>query len=140
MNWLEQIKSLEGWHFGGKGSGIEDSLAALAVNGKKTATASWFESYAHLNESLPEIGHVSYVMNSKDQPVCVVEITKIETKKFFAVDDAFAALEGEGDLSLQYWRNAHNDFFANFGREIGLAWNPDAHSVVCEYFKVLHIF
>jgi len=140
MNWLEQIKSLDGWHFGGKGSGIEDSLVTLVVNGKKTATSSWLESYAHLNERLPYVGHISYVMNSKDEPICVVEITKIEIRKFLAVDDVFAALEGEGDLSLQYWRNAHDKFFTSFGKEIGLAWDPNVHSVVCEYFEVLHVF
>jgi len=82
----------------------------------------------------------NYVMNSKDEPICVVEITKIEIRKFLAVDDVFAALEGEGDLSLQYWRNAHDKFFTSFGKEIGLAWDPNVHSVVCEYFEVLHVF
>jgi len=56
------------------------------------------------------------------------------------VDEEFAFLEGEGDRSYLYWKTAHERFFTDYGKEIGLEWNSKTHSVVCEKFRVLHIF
>ena len=140
MDWNEKIKSLEGWHFGGKGSGIEDELVALVVEGKKTATCSWYEAYAVEDVPLPKVGQQSYVMDSKDKAICVLEYTSIDIKKFLEVDEQFAFDEGEGDRSYEHWKMAHENFFSNYGEEIGLKWNSETQHVVCERFKVLHIF
>ncbi len=60
MDWLKEIEKLEGWHFGGKGSGIEDQLATLVCRGEKTATCSWYESYAIANQPLAEVRRKSW--------------------------------------------------------------------------------
>ena len=139
-SWQDKINSLEGWYFGGKGSGLEDSLAALVVQGIKTATSSWYESYGVTEDPLPKVGEQSYILNSHDQAVCVVEVVRVEIKAFLEVDANFAFLEGEGDRSLAYWRKAHEDFFSAWASEIGLSWNAHTQHSVCETFKVLHIF
>ena len=140
MDWTEEIKNMEGWHFGGKGSGLEDSLLDLVVSGIKTATCSWYESYAVEGEEIPSVGARSYIMNSKDEPVCVIEISSIEVIPFLQVGEDFARAEGEGDRSYLYWKNEHERFFSEYGKTIGVAWNSKTQSVVCERFKVLHIF
>lgn len=140
MDWHEELRTLEGWHFGGKGSGIEDELADLVKNGIKTATCSWYESYLKEDVKIPEVGTRSYILNSKDLPVCVVEITQVEIKPFLGVDAKFAYDEGEGDRSYKFWREAHETFFLNEAKTNGLIWNPETQHVVCERFKVLHIF
>ena len=139
-NWNEKIKSMEGWHFGGKGSGFEDKLLDLVVRGIKTATCSWFELYELEGEEVEKVGDQSYIMNSSDTPVCVIETTEIEIKKFSEVDEDFARAEGEGDLSYEYWRRVHEEFFTKSSLEHNLEWNSDTQSVVCERFKVVHIF
>lgn len=140
MNWNQEIEIMEGWHFGGKGSGIEDALLELVIQGIKTATCSWYESYAVENEALPKVGGRSYIMDSKDAPRCVIEIASVEIKKFLEVDEAFAFLEGEGDRSYRHWKKIHEQFFNKYGKSIGLEWNSKTQSVVCEIFKVLHVF
>lgn len=139
-HWYEKIKFLEGWHFGGKGSGLEGPLAALVVQGIKTATSSWYESYDVTGDELPKVGEQSYILNAQDQPVCVIEVVRVDIKAFLEVDAHFAFLEGEGDKSLAYWRKAHEDFFTACAPEIGLSWNANTQHSVCETFKVLHIF
>ncbi len=99
--WLKEIIKLEGWHFGGKGSGLEDKLLDLVVKGIKTATCSWFELYELENKPLPKL-EKSYIMNSNDDPVCVVETTSVTIHKFLDVDEEIAYLEGEGDRSLKF--------------------------------------
>ena len=84
-NWDEKIKMLEGWHFGGKGSGLEDELAALVLKGIKTATSSWYESYSVEKEPIPKVGEQSYILNSKDEPMCVIEVTQVEIRPFLEV-------------------------------------------------------
>ena len=140
INWNERNKDLEGWHFGGKGSGFEDRLAELVVKGIKTATSSWYESYSVENEPLPKVSEQSYILNSTDLPVCVIELTKVEIKPFLEISKDFAYLEGEGDRSLTYWRQAHDTFFTAYGKEINLVWDSKTQHLVCETFKIIHIF
>lgn len=139
-DWTQTWKNLNSWHFGGKGSGLEDPLAALVVQGLKTGTSGWYEAYLADNEPLPQVGEFSCILNSQDKPVCVIELLKVEVIPFLEVGAEFARSEGEGDRSLAYWRDAHSHFFQSFEDEIGLKWDPQKHSVVCETFRVCHVF
>lgn len=140
MDWSKIIQNLPGWHLGGKGSGIEDHLAALVVRGQKTATCSWFEADKKEGEPLPRVGDRSYIMNSRDLPVCVIEVVEVEVKPFDEVDADFARDEGEGDLTYAYWRSAHEEFFRREALAVGLVWSSETQRVVLERFKVLHVF
>ena len=44
------------------------------------------------------------VLNGNWMPVCVIRTTELETKPFGEVDEAFAYDYGEGDRTLQWWR------------------------------------
>jgi uncharacterized protein YhfF len=69
--------------------------------------------------------------------VCVIESTHIEIVPFDSVSDSFAAIEGEGDKTLRYWREAHWRFFSRECQRIGR--EPDLQMpVVCERFKVVY--
>ena len=46
------------------------------------------------------------------------------------------ALEGEGDKSLAYWRQVHEDFFKDCFGEAGLTFTPDSKVVLEEFRKV----
>lgn len=140
MDWRVEIANIEGWHFGGKGSGLEDALLALVLDGRKTATCGWYEAGLAEKEPLPKVGELTYIMDSGDNPRCVVEVTSVEVMPFLAVGKEFARAEGEGDLSYAYWRSAHEDFFEKCAGQIGLTWNAETQSVVCERFRVVHRF
>lgn len=132
--WLERISGMEGWTFGSDAV-VADQLARLVCDGVKTATSSLYEAYQDENDPLPKAGDVDYVKDSKGRPVCVVEFTHIEVLPFLEVPEVHAIAEGEGDLSLESWRDVHRTFFKKF--------YPDFHDgmrVVCESFKVVHVF
>lgn len=137
---LDALAKLEAWHFGGKGSGLEDPLAKLVLEGTKTATSSWFESYAVEGIPLPQEGEQSLILDSQDLPVAVVELFEVRVRPFLDVDEEFAAQEGEGDLSLRFWREAHDRFFAGYAQEIGIEWKPEVAQVVTERFRVVYGF
>ncbi len=135
----KKLKDLEGWHYGGKGSGIEDELLELTLKGIKTATCSWYESHLVENVPIPQKGERSYIMDSKDNPRCIIELTSVEVMPFLDVSEEFAYLEGEGDRSYEYWRAAHEKFFSEYGKTIGLEWDSKTAKVVCEKFRVVEI-
>ena len=66
----------------------------------------------------------------------MIETQKVEIVLFDEVTARFAATEGEGDGSLQFWRHAHEAFFGRECKCIGRV--PNARMpVVCEQFKVV---
>lgn len=133
IDWNKKLTALTGWSFGDTPE-MADELGALVIEGKKTATSSLLEAFTQDNEPLPKVGAVSYVKDSRGNPLCIVEIVKVEIKPFKDVDAGFAFHEGEGDRSLEYWRKAHIEYFSKY-----CDFNQDM-DVVCETFRVLHRF
>lgn len=62
-------------------------------------------------EPLPQVGTYDVVLDGQGQAVCIVHITKVEVLPFDQVSAEHAYKEGEGDRSLAWWRQAHQDFF-----------------------------
>jgi len=127
----------QAWAFG-IGAEMADDLGGLVVQGIKTATCSLFWEYEAGLEVLPETGGLSIILDGRGGPLCLIETTSVEIKPFNTVDAQFAYDEGEGDRSLDYWRQAHWRFFGRTCAEIGRELAEDM-PVVCERFKVLFI-
>ena len=113
-----------------------DFLADLVLRGEKTATASAYDIYAIDDEPLPREGTFDIILDSQDQVVCIVEITKVSVEPFNQVSADHAYKEGEGDKTLAYWRRVHEDCFAEWLREAGLTFTPDSKVVLEEFRKV----
>ena len=69
---------INAWAFGT----LADQLADLVLRGEKTATASAYELYKLENEPLPQVGSFDVILDSQDQAVCIVEITKVSVLPF----------------------------------------------------------
>jgi uncharacterized protein YhfF len=80
-----------------------DKLGRLVRDGQKRATTSLLSSYEEDDEPLPAAGDLRVVL-------CVIRTISLEVRPFGLVDKAFAWVEGEGDRSLAYWRDAHVRF------------------------------
>lgn len=114
-----------------------DELASLVLSGKKTATTSSLDLYDK-DESLPQNGVYAAILDSKDQAVCIIQNDSVEIKNYLDVSEKHAYLEGEGDRSLQYWRNVHNDFFVNEYQLEGLIFREQDAKMVLENFHVVY--
>ena len=123
---------IDAWAFG-----VEpDLLADLVLRGEKTATASTYDLYALEAESLPQEGTFDVILDSQNQAVCIVKIIKVSVQPFHQVSDQRAFKEGEGDKSLAYWRQVHEDCSAEWLREAGLTFTPESKVVLEEFRKV----
>lgn len=123
----------EAWAYGAE----PDTLAELTRAGVKTATASAGPLYTLEGEPLPRAGEYSVILNSRDEAVCIIRTTKVYTVPFDQVSAGQAWREGEGDRSLDYWRQVHEDFFRAELAEAGLRFSRSM-PVVCEEFEVVY--
>ena len=116
---------------------LADELGTLIVEGTKTATCSALWEYEAERERLPEVGSKTIALDGRGDPLCIVETTVVEVRSYDEVDARFAFEEGEGDRSLEYWRDAHWRFFSrtlpNIGREPAVDM-----PLVCERFRVIY--
>jgi uncharacterized protein YhfF len=103
----------------GSTAAIEERLAALVIAGRKRATV-WDG-----REENPTAPGMRWAVMAGARPVAVIETVGVGRRRFDEIDGAFAALEGEGDGSLRFWRLAHQDYFERSGAfdpEMWLWW------------------
>ncbi len=116
---------------------LADELLALILAGTKTGTCSCLWEWEAENEDLPPVEFKSIVLNGASEPKCIIETTEVTIRNYEDVDDEFAASEGEGDLSLAYWRDAHWRYFSRVLPKIGKEPRLDM-PLVCEKFRVVY--
>ena len=116
---------------------LADELGALIVDGTKTATCSALWEYETEGSALPEVGSKTIVLDGNNIPLCIVETIEVAVRPYNEIDARFAYKEGEGDRSLEYWRDAHWRFFSRTLPSIGR--DPTMEMpLVCERFRVIY--
>jgi uncharacterized protein YhfF len=118
-------QTLERTSFGGPPD-LADGLLVLVLKGVKTA-ACWAARHGRLTH----VGKRLVLCDSIGRPRAVVETLSLECRRYCDVDEKFARLEGEGDLSLAWWRLAHRTFFESEG-----AFAEDM-DLWCERFRLV---
>jgi uncharacterized protein YhfF len=106
---------------------MADELLALVLEGRKRAT-TWA---AVQGTQGVEVGSRSIIKDGQGRPRAVIETIQLTRRCFAEVDESFAQDEGEGDLSLDYWRKAHQVYFTREGTY------ADNMEVYCERFRLL---
>lgn len=124
----------ESWCYGGNDPNL---LAQLTIDGIKTSTASAYPFYEYEKCDLPKVGEFSIILNKSNEALCVIKTTDVTIVPFLKVTKEHAFNEGEGDRSLEYWREVHKNVFSAELAEIGKSFFDDM-LVVCEKFEVLY--
>jgi uncharacterized protein YhfF len=124
------------WHFCDNKVDANE-LAELVLAGTKRATAGLVWAYEAEDEPLPQVGDYSVVTDWDGNARCIIRSTSVEIVPFDAVSAQFAATEGEGDGSLDYWRRVHEVAFTRELSESGEAFHPEI-LVVCETFELAY--
>lgn len=114
-----------------------DDLAELVKRGIKRATTSLYDSYQIEGIALPKIGDINIITNWDGIAQCVIQTKRVTILPFKEVTEKYAQAEGEGDKSLQYWREAHINAFTRELREYNMKFNEDM-LVVCEEFETVY--
>ena len=117
---------------------LSEELLALIRSGKKKAGTGLLWAYEADDQALPQEGAIEIVIDHNNQPALVTRIIRVEIVAYSDVSTEYAALEGEGDGSLEYWRKAHWAFFSRECQRIGREPSQDM-PVICSVFEVLNI-
>ena len=88
-----------------------NALADLVVKDIKRATSHSLLGLQLRKEPLPKIGDFFVVTNWKGDAKCIIRTTSVKLIPYFAIHGEHARLEGEGDKSLEHWRNVHWDYY-----------------------------
>ena len=112
-----------------------DQLAELAATGRKVATSHLELDFVRNAIPFRAVGDPWVILNSKAMPRCLVRVTQILERPFSAVDEETALAEGGGDLSISYWRDAHERYFRKQCENWGEAWSPEL-TVITEFFEL----
>ncbi len=122
----------------GDSESLSAELIGLIQAGKKRAGSSLLWSYDFDQEALPKANDIGIVLSHDHQPTVLTRVCSVTTVAFDEVTSEYAALEGEGDLSLAHWRKVHWRYFSRECRRIGREAS-EKMLVVCEVFEVLLI-
>jgi uncharacterized protein YhfF len=144
--WQEYIASLppdvsppedyQVWHFSDNEKSAK-KLGELVRAGVKTATCSLLWSYEVEDQPLPQVNDYSVITDWEGTPLCIILTTEVEVREFNMVDAIFAYEEGEGDRSLDYWRQVHWEVFSKECSMIGYRAVPGM-PLVCERFRKVY--
>jgi len=123
------------WYFGNTDE-MALELAKLVIEGKKFATGSLVAVNEVKPEEAPIADGYSVVTDFHGVPMCVIQTVEIRHLPYEEVDAQFASDEGEGDQSLEYWRDVHWRYFTREAAELGIEFNEQS-LVCCERFRLL---
>jgi uncharacterized protein YhfF len=113
-----------------------DHITELAIKRVKRATAHMVMDFEINNVTRRKQGDYWMILWEDLSPAVIVELIKVEERDFKDVDAEFAAREGEGDGSLEFWKQCHEEYFKLQLSDWGREWSEDIR-VVLESFEVV---
>jgi uncharacterized protein YhfF len=122
----------------GDSPALSEELLVLICDGRKRASTGLLWAYEADGETVPKLGDIEIVVDHRREPALVIRITSVQVTPYCAVTAEYAAIEGEGDRSLAYWREAHWAFFSRECRRIGRE-PVESMPVICSVFEVLNV-
>ena len=135
-NQRDKLPEPEVWGFGDSPE-LADELGALVKQGIKTATADLLWTTEYESRPIPKAGDYSIVLDGAGDPLCIIQTTDVFIAPYDKVSAEFAYDEGEGDRSLEYWRQAHWRYFSRRCAE--MERDPTlTMPVICEHFQVVY--
>jgi uncharacterized protein YhfF len=124
------------WGFGDSPE-LADELGALVKQGIKTATAELVWTVEFEGNAIPVVGEYNIILDGAGDPLCIIQTTAVAIRSYENVPPEFAYDEGEGDRSLEYWRQAHWSYFSRRCADIGRKPSMTM-PVICENFRVVY--
>ena len=116
---------------------ICDTLLGLYLERKKSAGSGLVKDYELAEDELPIVGNFWIVLNSNEEAKCILKTTRVVKNKFKDITEEIATAEGEGDLTIAYWKNAHREFFEPFLKDWKIN-DLDSEEVVTEFYEVVY--
>lgn len=116
--------------------GIAGAQLSLVLSGAKTAVFTPLDSFEINREPLPVCGEVYVVLDSDDEPRCIIEVTDVAVIPLNEIPWGLARRDGE-DENLGEWQGKMREFLADEADLCGFEARPNS-KIVCEIFRVMY--
>ena len=113
-----------------------DYFLDLILDGTKWAASGLAADYTKAGDALPAVGDFWIVLDSQENPACLLRTKAVEKHAFKDVPERIAVAEGDGDLSLAHWREAHRAYFTPFLEHVKIK-DLDSAEVITEFYELL---
>jgi uncharacterized protein YhfF len=117
---------------------MSDELLELIISGTKTAGSTLVWALDADGEAAAQVGDIEIIVDAGGNPRVVTRIVESNVVPFSEVGAEYAVLEGEGDRTLEFWRETHWDFFSRECARLGCRPSEDM-PVSCAIFEVVEI-
>ena len=134
---LWEKSGLSGYHEAWAFAEAPDKLLDLVRRGIKSATCSVYDLYAVQGMRIPEAGDYSVLLDSKDNACYIIRTVNVTIEEFCKVSGEHAWKEGEGDRSLDYWRQVHREFMTSELSGINEEFD-EQKKLICEEFELVY--
>lgn len=113
-----------------------DICAELVLAGRKQATATSLAELTIAGDPLPQVGDFAIVTDWAGRARAIIQTTSVNVRKFGDVNEDFAVKEGEGDLTLEWWKAAHESYYSRVLKNSDYVVDEKLE-IACEEFKLL---
>jgi uncharacterized protein YhfF len=127
---------VEAFFFGTKPSSAHE-ITRLVLDGTKTATGALLWSIEADGKKAVRPGDFSIVTNGGDDPQCIIRTSDVRVLPFDEVGEEYAQWGGEGDRTLDTWRDMYWSYIEYECTRIGRTPDPKA-PLVMERFRVVY--
>lgn len=97
--------------------------ANAVLSGTKVATSALAAMHAAGGRAQPVAGTLEIVTEFNGTPRAIIEIERVDSAPYGAIDEAFARAEGDGSLAA--WRKLHQRYYGQQCATLGLALTDD---------------
>ncbi|MCR4821538.1 MAG: ASCH domain-containing protein [Treponema sp.] len=109
---------------------------SLVLSEAKTAVFTPFDSFEINREAIPLAGEVYVVLDSKDEPCAVLEVTNVSVIPFNEIPWDLARRDGENQ-NLEEWRDKMQEYLEDEADLCGFQVHEDS-KIVCEIFHLVY--
>ena len=113
---------------------VGQSQLSMVLSGSKTAIFTPLDSIEINLEKIPVAGEVYVVLDSKDEPCCIIEVTDVNIVPFNEISWDLAKRDGENE-NLTEWQDKMRENLEDEADLCGFEAREDS-KIVCEIFKV----
>ena len=100
-----------------------DQGAAAILAGVKTTTSSLFSDWP--DGRFPFVGALCVLLDGQRRMRAIIETTRTEVITFGSVNESLAWSYGEGDRTLQWWRETMGNYYREAARRHGASFLDD---------------
>ena len=109
---------------------------SMVLSGAKTAMFTPLDTIEINMEKMPSVGEVYVVLDSNDEPRCVIELTDVRIIPLDEISWELAQKDGE-DENMDDWQAKMEEFLEEEADLCGFEPLPDS-KIVCEIFKLVY--